>query len=188
MRHFINIVENAALVDGWQALWNDDFCEAVQKYIARNLGDWVEDYDTAEFDEMVAGMLRTIWNFAVRGGTRMLVYRKELRPASQVDECNFGSVGQFWSWTEAGAQVCHHENGYGEHGDDIETVMFEGTVDANDINWVATVAKNFILRNEREITVQADKTVAVERVFSHGDSYPVGKALPVRSNGHEDDF
>lgn len=167
---------------------NDDFCEAVQQYISRNLGDWADDYDTSEFDEMVADMVRIIWNEA-GDGSRLYVYRKELRPKEQVESHQYGSVGQFWSWTERGAGVCHHDNGYDEHQSrDLVEIMLEGTVDINDVNWTATIAKNFILKGEREVTVKPNASIKVEYISSREDAANVNLILPVRSNGHEDDF
>lgn len=89
----------------------------------------------------------------------MDVYRSELRPSAEIEDKDFSSVGACWSWHPSGAGVCNHDNAYDQHGRDAEEVMFEASVALHDIDWVQTMAKNLVLRNEKEINIRDSSTV-----------------------------
>ena len=161
MRQWIDLVEQAgAPID-----LSDEFCTSVHEYLDEHLSDWSDDY--ADIDVMrtaLEPLLNSILHY--QDGDKLEIYRKELRPQDQIDDLSFGSLGHCWSWDSDGAQVCHHDNAYDQYGrNNVHEVMFVAEVSMADIDWVQTMAKNLVLRNEREISVRDGAKVHVGEIF-----------------------
>lgn len=157
MREWINLLESNT-----PFVLDDAFATAVHEYLEEHLADWADDFPDLKND------LQVMWDrIASAGidGDRIEVYREELRPRDQIEDHNYGTLGACWSWDYSGARTCHHDNAYDEYGrDNVEEVMFTATVALSDVDWVQTMAKNLVLKNEREINIRDGATVHVEEV------------------------
>jgi hypothetical protein len=146
MRNYMSLMENTGSLPFTIDL---DFCREVHAYLGEHLADWQDDYaDPAVLAEALRHTVDLIVDQGQPDGPVMEVYRAELRPQAQIESLDFGSFGACWSWDMDGAKVLHHDNGWDDHGKDAKEIIIVGEVALTDVDWVQTMAKNLILRNE----------------------------------------
>jgi hypothetical protein len=163
MRDIIALIESATLPFNL----NDQFVAKVQAYLHEHLGDWADDFPDLKLAIMQAWQL--IHDEGVPDNGVIEVYREELRPSEQIANHNYGTLGACWSWDANGAGTCHHENAYDEHGrENVEAIVFIGEVSLSDVEWVQTIAKNLVLKNEREINIRDGARVRLEGQYKAG--------------------
>lgn len=165
---------------------DDGFLRRVGEYIGEHLSDWSEDF--AKPEEMKSAVARW-WNtldaMASIDGNTIAVWRAELRPITEIEDDSYPTIGCFWTWNANSAAICWHDNAAEEHGDaECAEVTFEATVNFRDVNWVATVAKNLVLRNEREIMVNDGTKIMVRGIYAP-DWHSLNKTFTVSNAGHE---
>jgi hypothetical protein len=179
MRKWITLVERAAL----PFELSDEFCAKVHEYLDEHLADWSDDYaDPEVMRTALEPLVQSIFHY--RDGNDLEIYRKELRPQDQIDDLSFGTLGHCWSWDSDGAQVCHHDNAYDQYGrDNLTEVMFVADVTITDVDWVQTLAKNLVLRNEREISVEDGKSVRVKEMFFEKGYKTASFTIPIDRSG-----
>jgi hypothetical protein len=136
------------------------FVAAVQAYLHEHLSDWAEDF--ADLEDALETMWREIDEEGAPDASGIEVYREELRPSQQVAERSYGSLGACWTWDLNCAATCHHDNAYDSHGRDVEAIIFVATVPLKDVDWVQTMAKNLVLKNEREINIKDGTKLTVD--------------------------
>jgi hypothetical protein len=150
MRHLIDLFEEAVPFPT-----EGSFLAKVKGYIDQHLSDWSDEYtDQTALSTAISNAWSTISSEGSPGVYSIEIYRHELRPQDQIDDRDFGSIGACWTWDADRAQTVNHNNAYDEHGRDVVPVTFITEVDFTHIDWVQTMAKNLILKNEREITVK----------------------------------
>jgi hypothetical protein len=175
MRKWINLVEASPVK------LSEPFVKAVHNYIDEHLSDWTEDFqDPAILQTALEKVMSQISEGIY--GNEIEIYRAELRPADQIINGAYGSLGSCWSWDANGAGVCNHDNAYDSHGQDLEEVVFTASSPLDQIDWVQTLAKNLILKNEREISLKDNSVVRVETVYSKTHS-PQSFTIGVDSSG-----
>lgn len=189
MRKFIDAV---MLTEGpiRQSTAGDAFAGQVLAYMERHLGDWYDDFNDPEIiRDAVEAVALTIEANADLNDRSITICRSELRPQEEIETASFGSLGQFWSWADEGARVCHHDNAYDQFGrEDLREIVFVAECPLDAINWVATIAKNLVLKNEREITVKSGSTVMVTDIMScdTAGSVPHSGIVPMTVYGASD--
>lgn len=145
---------------------NGQFTDAVQKYLKEHLGDWADDFPNLA--QSIRKTWKTMASITLLQGGKIRVYREELRPAEQIAEMNYGSIGACWSYDISGARTCNHDNAYDEHGRDVVAVLFYGFVSVTDVDWVQTMAKNLVLIGEREINILDGASIEIAGQKPHG--------------------
>lgn len=177
--HFIR--RHISLIESMQQIVpaeNPAFLKKVRREISRaGSGDWDDDYrDDAVLSKAIRQVEALMTN-PVQGGVtgdHVDIWRAELRPQSQVDDLNFGSLGIYWSWNVHSAKVLHHDNAYDDFGrEGLVEIMFEGEAKLSDVDWASSIAQNLILPGESEITMKDGKQVHLSTLWIGHDDHPV---------------
>ncbi len=162
----------------------DGFLKAIHAYLKEHLSDWADDYeDPAVLKTAVEQVLGLICNQI--SGSNIEIYRAELRPREQIASGDYDTLGSCWSWDSNGAAVCHHDNAYDQHGKDVLEVIFVAKASLSSIDWVQTLAKNLVLRNEREISLRDNSNVKVIDAWAtkFGGGIPHNFEINIASSG-----
>lgn len=184
MRNYLNLLENQTSPFSIDS----EFVTKVRDYIEEHLNDWHEDYLE---DQKLIDTITQCWSLIEREGApegdHIEVYRAELRPEHQIADHDYGSLGSFWTWDIDSAGTLNHDNAYDEHGRDVREIIFVAEVKLHDIDWIQTIAKNMVLKREREITVKNGSVIHVEGVMEpHKYSYPHGEGFDIQVSSFQE--
>lgn len=161
MRNWITLCENLVRID-------DQMLASVQEYLADHLSDWSEDHEDDEvLRSALSALVAQITDAAYHDG-KLLCVRAELRPQEELDASPLNSVGGYWSWGGEGG-VCNHDSASDWHGVDhaeLAEIVLCANIGLGQIDWVQTLAKNLVLKNEAEITVKDGEEIQITDVMS----------------------
>ncbi len=191
MRRFINAVRlYEAAPPNLHALPNNPkFLKAVLRHLDNEGLDSLVDYTTArdpEFAKQVSLVLSKI--LAARelflDDGRLVISRGETRPIAHISDMT--SVGRHWAWDEAAAYTRYDDFAKEEwrrHGHSpkelVEFSMY-GYALPTAVNWPATVAQNWALPGEHEITLRHGASIYIEEAFvKNGPVVPIGRDVRV---------
>lgn len=168
LRHWMTLIERERLCENANLLQiTPAFVRAVRLHCNRIAADIADDLprNNKQFADGIRAVVARIEQEEPLA-PMMTVVRAELRPRESIPD-GITSVGAHWSWSEAGAQVYHHDNAYDEYGrENVAQIILIAEVAFNSIDWPYTIATNLIHRAEQEITIKPGATVKLIEIFA----------------------
>lgn len=138
-------------------------------------GEYEPPEDDAELVAHAAQVIRTIDHLCGISPS-MTIFREEHRPKDTIR--NPGTLGVYWSWNASAAHgVYGVEHGSAVHGAATKLVVafYEADVLPSAVDWVATVAANLAIPDEKEINLREGATVSLEVLYLPGNKeVPMG--------------